>query len=223
MITTKQNNPNRFLSPGRLVSLFLLLSLIVKPLWGQDFKLTPSELKAFEGYYQFEKNQDWYLNLVVTDDGLVAKQVWDGKEYHIQPKSALEFFSAKGQYPVKFTKDGKGKITGLLAFNRDKWKKVAKYAPRQVIALSPEKLKTYEGKYTFQFQPGQDAFIQIAATANQITLTEAWSGNVIKFSPLNELEFINDKRDFPLKFVKDNSGTVTKVLAFNRDLWTKVM
>ena len=30
------------------------------------------------------------------------------------------------------------------------------------------------------------------------------------------------ERAFPLKFTRDKSGVVTHVLAFNRDLWTKV-
>ena len=48
------------------------------------------------------------------------------------------------------------------------------------------------------------------------------SGNEIKFKPYTEIEFLNDDKNFPLKFTRTGDGTVTHVLAFNRDLWTKV-
>jgi hypothetical protein len=49
-----------------------------------------------------------------------------------------------------------------------------------------------------------------------------WSGNEFRFDAYSEHEFYSRERGFPLQFMKDNNGTVTKVLAFNRDLWTKV-
>ena len=192
------------------------------PNLSQEFRLTPEELQAFAGYYQFEKDPDAYLQFSVKDNGLIAKQVWDGREFFILPKSALEFHSVKEQYPAKFVRDSDGKVAHVLVFNKDVWKKVAVYTPRKEIKLSPERLKAYAGRYTFQLEPGRDFFIQITAGEDHLVLKEEWSGNVIKFSPSSELEFYNVPRRFPLKFSKDSTGKVTTVLAFHRDLWTRV-
>jgi hypothetical protein len=118
-------------------------------------------------------------------------------------------------------KDKNGRVTQLLVFNKDIWKKVNAYKPRVGITLSTEKLKAFEGKYTFEFQPGKPEFIQITAKADHLVLKEVWSGNEIKFTPYSEVEFLNDTKSFPLKFTKKGDGTVTHVLAFNRDLWTR--
>ena len=188
----------------------------------QEFRLTPEELKTFEGYYQSQQNSNAYLQLKQKDNGLIAIQLWDEKEFFIVPKSALEFYSKKEEFPARFSKDGSGKVTQVVVFNRDTWKKVDNYNPPKTITLSAAKLKTYEGKYRFQFEPGTDSFIQITAYADHLILTEQWSGDKVRFSPLSELDFYSKERAFPLKFTRDKSGAVTHVLAFNRDLWTKV-
>ncbi len=38
---------------------------------------------------------------------------------------------------------------------------------------------------------------------------------------MTALEFVNDEGNFPLKFTKAADGTITQVLAFDRDLWIK--
>ena len=188
----------------------------------QEFRLTAEELKAFEGYYQFEQNANAYLQVTRKDNGLIAKQLWDGREFFMVPKSALEFQSQNEEFPAKFSKDAKGRITQVLVFHRDTWKKVDTYIPKKYITLSAEKLKRFEGRYTFQFESGTDSFIQITAMPDHLLLTEQWSGNKVKFLPISELEFYSEERAFPLKFGKDNNGNITTALAFDRDLWTKL-
>jgi hypothetical protein len=188
----------------------------------QEFRLTPEELKAFEGYYQFEQNSNAHLQLTSKDNGLIAKQLWDGKEFFIVPKSSLAFYSPTEDFSAKFSKDGKGKITQVLVFDRDTWKKVDNYTPKKYVTLSAEKLKAFEGKYTFQFQSGTDSYINITAMPDHLILTEQWSGNKVRFQPVSELEFYSQERAFPLKFSKDGNGVVTTALAFDRDLWTRV-
>ena len=91
----------------------------------------------------------------------------------------------------------------------------------KVVKLSPQKLKAFEGRYVFQFQPGQNAYLQITAKEDHLMVKEMWTGNEMKFVPTSELDFYHKERTFPLKFTKDSKGVVTHVLAFNRDLWTK--
>ena len=188
----------------------------------QEFRLTAEELKPFEGYYQFQQNSNAYIQVKQKDNGLLAIQLWDEKEFFIVPKSALEFYSKKAEFPAKFSKDNSGKVTQVVVFNKDTWKRVDNYSPPKDITLSADKLKSYEGKYRFQFEPGTDAFIQITAYADHLILTEQWSGDKVRFSPQSEVDFYSKERAFPLKFTRDKSGVVTHVLAFNRDLWTKV-
>jgi len=189
---------------------------------GQRFRLTADELKSFEGYYRFTKNLDDYIEMTAAGNGLLAKRLNEGREFFLTPKSSTEFVSEIEKISVKFNKDNTGKVTEVLVLGKDVWKKVAKYELRKIIGLSPQKLKVLEGKYTFAFQQGEREFLDIIAKEDHIVLIENWTGNQIKFSPLSELEFVNQERTFPLKFIKDDSGAVTKVLAFNRDLWTKV-
>jgi hypothetical protein len=52
-------------------------------------------------------------------------------------------------------------------------------------------------------------------------LTQLWDGREIMFSPESEVDFFCREFPFPLKFTKDKDGTVTEVLAFNKDVWIK--
>jgi hypothetical protein len=67
-----------------------------------------------------------------------------------------------------------------------------------------------------------DAYLQITATSNGLTLKQLWDGREINFVAISDVEFLNKQASFPLKFTRDSAGNVTKVLAFNRDLWDKV-
>lgn len=40
--------------------------------------------------------------------------------------------------------------------------------------------------------------------------------------PVSALEFLNDKQNFPAKFVQDATGVVNQITIFGRDQWTKV-
>lgn len=90
----------------------------------------PRDLKVYEGYYkfQFEKGTDSYIHLTATAKGLVLKQMWDGKEIAFTPQTAFDFVGDEGRFPLKFTKQH-GKITQVLAFNRDLWTKTNDYKP----------------------------------------------------------------------------------------------
>jgi len=91
-------------------------------------------------------------------------------------------------------------------------------APVQTMdtVISPEVLKSFEGYYKMD-----DSYIHISATTNGLVLEQMWDNRKISFSPQSGLEFMNDEQNFPLKFTKASDGTITQVLAFNRDLWIK--
>ena len=91
-------------------------------------------------------------------------------------------------------------------------------APRQIIdtIISAQDLKSFEGYYKMG-----DAYIHISAVMNGLVLEQMWDNQKISFSPQTGLEFINDDGNFPLKFTKAPDGTITQVLAFDKDLWIK--
>lgn len=90
------------------------------------------------------------------------------------------------------------------------------------IELDPAIVKTYEGTYRHQFTEDVDSFIEISAVGGKLILHERWSGRKIAFIALSETDFYATESQFPLRFIKNNSGAVTEVLAFNRDVWKKM-
>jgi hypothetical protein len=87
-------------------------------------------------------------------------------------------------------------------------------------ADSIAKLKPFVGKY--QFTNNQMAFLQIVLQDGHLVLRQLWDKKEIPFTQTSALEFYNDEDQFPLKFTKSNTGEITQVLAFNRDLWNRV-
>jgi len=184
----------------------------------------PDPQKKFEGYYQLTSDTSVFLQITPQGNNLILHQLWDGKEIRFERKSEMEFFNEEQSFPLSFGSDQNGNITQVLAFDRDVWKKVKNYRPvvNIEIHLSAEQLKAFEGKYTMQFEKGEDSYIQIIAAADHITLKQLWDEKEINFVPKSNVEFFCKEHSFPLKFIKDDSGNVIQVLAFNRDLWQRV-
>ena len=181
-------------------------------------------LQKFEGYYQFTGDTTNYLQITPKGNNLILHQLWDGKDINFERKSDLEFYNDEYSFPLKFISDQNGKITEVLAFDRDLWKRNNNYRPvvNIEIHLTAGQLKSFEGRYSFQFEKGKDSYIQIIAAADHITLKQEWDGKEVNFVPKSNTEFFCKEFPFPLKFTKDDKGNVTQVLAFNRDLWQKV-
>jgi len=87
---------------------------------------------------------------------------------------------------------------------------------RTDTTIRAQDLKAYEGYYKMD-----DSYIHISAAENGLVLQQMWDDQKIPFAPRTGLEFANDDLNFPLKFTRTPDGTITQVLAFNRDLWIK--
>ncbi|GGA97820.1 hypothetical protein [Puia dinghuensis] len=92
-------------------------------------------------------------------------------------------------------------------------------AGRLDTTIHPQDLKAYEGYY--RFSGDTNSCLHITATEKGLVLEQEWDGKQISFAPKSALEFVNEDGDFPLKFTKENSGAITQVLAFNKDLWIR--
>ena len=62
---------------------------------------------------------------------------------------------------------------------------------------------------------------EITSTEKGLTLKQLWDGQQINFYPISELEFYNQEKAFPLRFIKQR-GKIVQVEAFRKDLWSRV-
>lgn len=108
-----------------------------------------------------------------------------------------------------------GTLAGIQTLQAQEVKKQA--------APAAQSLKAFEGKYKFQFEPGTDSFIHITAQQDRIVLKETWGeAREITLLPESDMAFNTKEKTFPLHFIKDKNGSITHLMAFERDLWTKV-
>jgi hypothetical protein len=182
----------------------------------------PSKLTRLEGYYRFHENEEVFLQIMAKNDSLVLKQLWDGQEFVFAQTSPVDFYCKARSFPLKF-KDSAGQIIQLLAFDKDVWIKTKNYRPvtKKEARLSPGALKAFEGTYKMKGGDDDD-LLQITSKDNNLILKQLWDGQVVLFVPISALDFYCEARSFPLKFSKDRDGSINTLLAFNRDVWTRV-
>lgn len=216
-------------SAASLIAFILIISvsLSIRPAAAAPSlktKTIETPLTAFEGIFQNKVNTFSYFKVTVAGATLLAKQM-DGDRQIILTRKSEFGFEMKDEdgdetIPVTFSKNDAGEISGLLVGDKDLWVKVKEYIPVKEVILTAQQLKAFAGKY--KFEERDDAYLQITATATGLTLKQLWDNREINFVAISDIDFLNKQVAFPLKFTKDSAGNVTKVLAFNRDLWDKV-
>jgi len=185
-------------------------------------KLTAHDLKKFEGYYEMKDPKAGFIQISSTGSGLVLKQLWDYKQFDFAAKSPLDFFgkTAPG-FTLQFTSDNAGHITQVLAFGTDVWVRSNNYHAPVEIKLTAQELKKFEGKYEAANKKG--TYIQISSNGNGLVLKQLWDNKQIDFAAASTSDFFaKAEPGFTLQFTGNNSGGVTKVLAFGKDVWEKV-
>jgi hypothetical protein len=179
------------------------------------------DLKLFEGYYQFDQDPEIYVQILVRNDQLILKQLWDKKEITFTRHSDLEF-SDNGNFSLVFSKNPSGKISSLLAFGRDKWNRVANYHPivKKAITLSAEQLAAFTGTYKLKNNK-DDLFIKFSVQGKYLVAKEMWSGKEIIVVPESADTFFGKDQRYPLYFKRDASGKVQSAIIFKKDVWEK--
>lgn len=167
------------------------------------------------------------MNRGATDQPrfIAALLLWNGQPHPFVAGSETEFWPKDPEIMLSltFTRDNTGAVTQVQALEKNAWWiRDDAYKPHTEISLPAAQLKAYEGRYEMPEGPPPGSYIQITAKDNGLVLRESWSGDEIPFVPETEVDFYSKKMPFPLKFTKDAGGAVTHVLAFNRDLWTKM-
>jgi hypothetical protein len=189
-------------------------------------QLPPGQLKAFEGYFQFSQAKDEVILFRVIRDTLVARLLWNGMAIHIVPESDSVFHNVEPvegrTIPLRFTRNSKGNFTSLFLFDQQRpWNRISDYKlpVRTEIAHTPAQLKIFEGIYGDQ---GNQQFIGISEKDNKLVLHQFWGGDDVEFVPDSVLHFFNRQQlRFTLEFIKGPDDSITRMVAFGRDIWYK--
>jgi hypothetical protein len=194
-----------------------------------EIRLSPEQLKAYEGYYQLSANEDVKIRLVLVENYLHLKPMWNEVDIRLVPVSDTVFSSGNGengkpQY-LKFVKDAHGVIQRFTGgggpenyFNRLK-----DYKPveRKEIAHTPKQLKAFEGIYQSQMNP--DDLVGLSERDNKLVLKQYWNGEDVLFVPDSALHFFSrEDRLFNLKFNRGADGSIRGLEAFNKEKFDKV-
>jgi beta-lactamase regulating signal transducer with metallopeptidase domain len=214
-----------FVLPLVLVSYLLINPSAANSAGIKTFTSADTPLSAFEGIYQNQDSPTAYFEMKVVNNTLVAKRLDFTQQFTLKRITDLTFqipgMEKNQTLPVVFTKNDAGQITQASVAGKHPWIKVKEYKPVVVVTLTPEQLKAVEGKY--QFESNKNAFLTITAGASSLTMTTLWDGKKKEnLVPLSDHEFLNIGEAFDLKFLKDDSGKVVKMIAYTSDVWDKV-
>jgi uncharacterized protein YjhX (UPF0386 family) len=187
----------------------------------KEVQLSKQQLKALEGIYQLNANKAAYIHVIVKENELIAKQLWDGKEIAMSAQSDVSFLvNIPYLRIVKFTKNSKGIATKFKASDKEDWNKVDSYHPTDQIKLPAQTLKKFEGYYEFKDRKGQ--FLQITATGNGLVLKQLWDNRQVDFTATSPLVFsTKENPEFTLEFTADNAGRIIRLLAWGKDVWDR--
>lgn len=202
---------------------FFVLSFILLV----SFGLHAQQWKTITGVYQSANNKDQYVEFSVREDQLVAKLLWNNAEIHFIRETDLVFNSKEaedgGPIHIVFHKDSSGIADQVDVAKIGIWKRARDYKPvvRKEMPHTPEQLKPFEGLY--QLQNVGSRFIQFMVRDNKLILKQSWAGDEVFFLPETELNFYSPVIPaFVLEFTKEKDGSISRVLAFKRDVWIKV-
>jgi hypothetical protein len=227
MITLKKLHNRKMLKfVFELLFVFTICSAVYSVQAGIANKATSFstlQLTEFEGYYHADTDPDLYLQIMVKNNKLVLKQLWDNREITFDQKSEFYFYNDQQSFPLTFSKNANGEITQVLAFERDTWIKDKNYKPvvKKEITLTAAQMQAFAGKYEMS-NNGNDAFLQFTVKGTSIEVKELWSDRVFTIVPESELVFFGKGVYYPVKFSKDKDGITTQALIFNKDIWVKV-
>ena len=99
-----------------------------RDLWIKTKKinLTLTQLKIFEGKYQFKDDPDNFIQIIARDHNLVVKQLWDGKEIVVEPMTETYFYNKDQSYPLQIIQNDDGIVKQVLVLGVDVFDKVKK-------------------------------------------------------------------------------------------------
>lgn len=89
------------------------------------------EYRDYLGYYEFEHDKGSFVQVLMKDDDLVMKTMWNNGKIYFRKQSESNFVDMQSGIRLKFPRTWDGRVTGLVAFGDDRWQKVQTYRPLQ--------------------------------------------------------------------------------------------
>jgi hypothetical protein len=86
--------------------------------------LTPEQVKGFEGKYRLKEDPDDIIQMTASGLNLTIKQLWDGKETVVSPRTNVFFYNEKLGYLCTFKIDASGDVTGVFLLGNDYFEKI---------------------------------------------------------------------------------------------------
>jgi len=177
----------------------------------QEFQLERKQLDIYEGYYMSMDKEGLYLKFTSIENGLMVKEMWQGKEYIIYPESDLKFSTGYGYFPVQFKKNRDGTIKEAIIYNKDLWKKVNGYKPesKKIIILSDKLLEDYVGEYVVS----PDWILKFKKEGDHLIITVPGQQAIPVFPESESKFFIKDDELTTIEFRRGNkNGIETAIL-----------
>lgn len=91
---------------------------------------------------------------------------------------------------------------------------------KKLAQVSSQKLEAMAGRYTIKEQP--NLILEISAASNELRVKQLWNRYEFTLQPESELEFFAQDDGGSVKFEAAADGTITGLLAFGREHWTKL-
>lgn len=119
-----------------LIPLIALVNLGIAPIQASALNriyamrlIDEHEFRDYLGYYEFEYDKGSFVQVMMKDNDLVMKTLWNNKKIYFRRQSESNFVNMQTGIPLKFPRNWNGTVTGLVAFGQDRWRKVQNYIP----------------------------------------------------------------------------------------------
>lgn len=166
-------------------------------------KLTSSELKKFEGYYDYGIDG---IMVVREEDGKLFAQLSGQNENEIFPKSKTEFFWSPIEASVKFDQNKEGEITHAVHRQNGISNK---YPKIPTVQLTTSELKILEGTYDY----GVDGIMVVREQDGKL-FAQLSGQNEYEIFPKTKNEFFWMAVNASVKFIPDNTGVITQAIHY---------
>ncbi|MBE8722125.1 hypothetical protein [Sphingobacterium pedocola] len=172
-------------------------------------------LQKFEGFYRFP-NRVAYIQFVLNNGKLEARQLWDGRVYVLQSTGEASFQSVDEGYKLVFdltTVPAQVKILDRVILNK------VTYDPEKRQEPSKKVLQKYQGRY--RLSKDTNMWIHIAEKQGMLVLHQEWNSKEIMLESITDSEYINEELIMPVSFEILAKGGI-RMHCFENDIWEKI-
>jgi hypothetical protein len=90
----------------------------------KSLSLTPAMVKVYEGKYRLKEDPDDIIRITASGLNLTIRQLWDGKETVVSPKTNQFFFNQELGCLLTFDLDDSGGVIGAFVLGNDYFEKI---------------------------------------------------------------------------------------------------